>query len=118
RHADFRPVTRRAQAVILGVCRPAPEPRMHRTWIACLTALLCLAAAPARAITIEQAMADPDWIGPPVEQPYWSLDGGSIYYRLKQKGTPVRDLHRIELANGQDRVVDPKAMAEADGAAP
>jgi len=91
---------------------------MHRTWIACLTALLCLAASPARAITIEQAMADPDWIGPPVEQAYWSLDGGSVYYQIKQKGSPVRDLHRVELASGRDSVVDPNAMAEADGATP
>jgi dipeptidyl aminopeptidase/acylaminoacyl peptidase len=91
---------------------------MHRTWIACLTALLCLAAAPVRAITIEQAMADPDWIGSPVEQAYWSLDGGSVYYRVKQMGSPVRDLHRVELASGRDSVVDPKAMADADGPAP
>ncbi|HEX7769635.1 MAG TPA: prolyl oligopeptidase family serine peptidase, partial [Dokdonella sp.] len=89
-----------------------------RILIASLTALLCLAAAPVRAITIEQAMADPDWIGPPVEQAWWSLDGGSVYYRIKQKGSPVRDLHRIELGSGQDRVVDPKAMAETDGASP
>ncbi len=91
---------------------------MHRPWIACLTALLCLAAAPARAITIEQAMADPDWIGPPVEQAYWSLDGGSVYYRVKQKGSPVRDLHRVTLADGRDDIVDPAEMADADGAAP
>ena len=91
---------------------------MHRIWIACLTALLCLAAVPARAITIEQAMADPDWIGPPVERAYWSLDGGSVYYQVKQKGSPVRDLHRVDLANGRDSVVDPKAMAEADAATP
>ena len=91
---------------------------MSRTWIACLTALLCLFGAPARAITIEQAMADPDWIGPPVEQAYWSLDGGSVYYRVKQKGSPVRDLHRITLADGRDDIVDPSEMADADGPAP
>ena len=92
---------------------------MHRIWIACLTALLCLVAAPARAITIEQAMADPDWIGPPVEKAYWSLDGGSVYYQVKQKGSPVRDLHRVSTSpSGRDSVVDPKAMAEADAAAP
>ena len=33
-------------------------------------------AAPATAaLTIEQAMADPDWIGPPVERAWWSWDG-------------------------------------------
>ena len=89
---------------------------MHRALVASFVALLTLAAAPARAITIEQAMADPDWIGAAVEQPYWSVDGRSLYYLQKQNGNPVRDLHRIDLAGGKDVVVDPQAMADADGA--
>ena len=89
---------------------------MHRAPLACLVALLSLAAAPARAITLEQAMADPDWIGPPVENPYWSVDGRSLYYDLKRTGSPVRDRHRIDPADARDSVVDPAAMANADGA--
>ena len=89
---------------------------MHRALVASLITLLVFLAAPARAITIEQAMADPDWIGSPVEQAYWSVDGRSLYYDVKQKGSSIRDLHRIELANGKDTVVDPQAMANADGA--
>lgn len=73
-------------------------------------------AGVAQAITLEQAMADPDWIGPPVEASYWSVDGTALYYSLKQAGSPVRDLHRIELASGADAIVDPAAMAHADGA--
>ena len=68
---------------------------MLRTPLSALVALLVFAAAPAHAVTIEQAMADPDWIGPPVQHPYWSVDGKSLYYSLKQKGTQVRDLHRV-----------------------
>ena len=45
-------------------------------------------------------MADPDWIGPPVEPPYWSVDGRSLYYSLKRNGSAVRDLHRVDLAGG------------------
>ena len=75
---------------------------MQRTSLVALVTLLVLAAAPGRAITIEQAMADPDWIGPPVQQPYWSVDGRSLYYRVKQKGTPMRDLHRVDVADGKD----------------
>ena len=89
---------------------------MHRAPLACLVALLSLAAAPARAITLEQAMADPDWIGPPVENPYWSVDGRNLYYDLKRTGSPVRDRHRIDPADARDSVVDPAAMANADGA--
>ncbi|WP_395679190.1 prolyl oligopeptidase family serine peptidase [Dokdonella sp.] len=89
---------------------------MDRLSTACLVALLCLAAAPARAVTLEQAMANPDWIGPPVETPYWSADGRSLYYDLKRSGSPVRDRHRLDLADTRDTVLDPAAMANADGA--
>ena len=53
-----------------------------------------LAAAPARAITIEQAMADPDWIGPPVEDAWWRWDGRAVEYQLKREGTGIRDTWR------------------------
>ncbi|HJT98789.1 MAG TPA: prolyl oligopeptidase family serine peptidase [Rhodanobacteraceae bacterium] len=91
---------------------------MLRTPLTALVALLVFAAAPAHAITIEQAMADPDWIGPPVQHAYWSVDGKSLYYSLKQKGTPVRDLHRVDVASGNDTIVGPDAMTNADGADP
>jgi len=94
---------------------------MDRFAVASLVALLCVAAAPAQAapaITLEQAMADPDWIGPAVERPYWSADGRSLYYDLKRTGSPVRDRHRIDLGDGRDTIVDPAAMAGADGSDP
>ena len=87
---------------------------MPRFVIAMLAALLCLSATPARAITLEQAMAGPDWIGPPVELPYWSVDGKAIYYLLKRKGSTVRDLHRIDPVSASDVIVDPAMMASAD----
>ena len=89
---------------------------MPRTPLSALVALLVFAAAPAQAVTIEQAMADPDWIGAPVQHPYWSVDGHSLYYSLKQKGTQVRDLHRVGATGGQDAIVGPDAMPNADGA--
>ena len=91
---------------------------MPRTPLSALVALLVFAAAPAQAVTIEQAMADPDWIGAPVQHPYWSIDGKSLYYSLKQKGSQVRDLHRIDIAAGKDMIVDAQAMTNADGADP
>ena len=58
-------------------------------------ALLAACAAPALAndspLTLDQAMAHPDWIGPPVEQAWWSLDGQRALYTLKREGSPVRD---------------------------
>src|SRR4051812_3340074 len=96
--------------------RFAPEPFMSQTPLAAFVALLAFAAAPAQGITLEQAMADPDWIGPPVQHPYWSVDGQSVYYSLKQKGTQVRDLHRVGVAAGSDTIVGPESMPAADGA--
>ena len=92
------------------------ELRMPRILVASLIALVCLVAAPARAVTLQQAMADPDWIGSPVEQTWWSVDARNVYYTVKEKGAPVNDLHHVNLADGKDVIVDPHAMAATDGA--
>ena len=87
---------------------------MRRPFSALFAGLIALGAAPAQAITLDQAMDHPDWIGPAVETPYWSLDGRSIYYRLKRDGSTVKDLHRLGADGSDDRIVDPAAMADAD----
>ncbi len=74
--------------------------------------------APAQTdLSLEKIMADPDWIGPPVSDAYWSADGKAVYYSLKRIGSPVTDLHRIDPSSGKDQVVDAAAMANADGPA-
>ncbi|HEY2144522.1 MAG TPA: prolyl oligopeptidase family serine peptidase [Steroidobacteraceae bacterium] len=84
-------------------------------------AVLCLQCAAAAAlqsgISLEKILADPDWIGPPVREAYWSADGRAVYYSLKRPGSPILDLHRIELGKGKDEVVDAAAMSGADGPA-
>jgi dipeptidyl aminopeptidase/acylaminoacyl peptidase len=68
-------------------------------------------------------MADPDWIGAAVKDAYWSADGRAVYYSAKRGGSPIVDLHRVDLAGGKDqagrvdRIVEAKAMAGADAAA-
>ena len=66
-------------------------------------------------VTLEKIMADPDWIGAPVRGAYWSADGRAVYYSAKRGESPLVDLHRIELGSGKDQIVDPAAMAGADG---
>lgn len=76
-------------------------------------------------LTLEQIMADPDWIAGQIQvpeefedgggAPYFSVDGKSVYYKLKRSGSPVYDLHRIDLADGKDATIDAAAMANADG---
>ncbi|MFT4198961.1 MAG: S9 family peptidase [Pseudoxanthomonas sp.] len=61
--------------------------------------------------TLEQVMADPDWIGPPVEAPRWSWDGRTVEYDLKRAGSQVRDSFRIDAGGGAPR---PVADSERD----
>ncbi|MDT0604821.1 prolyl oligopeptidase family serine peptidase [Thalassotalea sp. W431] len=44
------------------------------------------------AITLEQIMADPDWMGRSPEGMYWGDDSQTILYQQKQLGNPLRDL--------------------------
>jgi dipeptidyl aminopeptidase/acylaminoacyl peptidase len=88
--------------------------------MACITASVSIAAAPALSaapsdLTLEKIMADPDWIGPAVSDAYWSADDRAVYYSIKRHGSPIVDLHRIELVGQKDQIVDAKAMADADG---
>jgi dipeptidyl aminopeptidase/acylaminoacyl peptidase len=92
-----------------------------------LAGLIAFAVLPAAALAdtapaagpldLETLMASPDWIGQAVESPYWSVDGRSLYYRVKRDGSPVRDLYRVDPAGGAAAKLDPAAMAQADGPA-
>ena len=80
--------------------------------------LLVSATAPAATpITLEQAMADPDWIGPPVERAWWRWDGQAAQYLLKREGATIRDTWEVPIAGGAPRRVDDAARAQLDGAA-
>ncbi|MHB8680207.1 MAG: S9 family peptidase, partial [Rudaea sp.] len=104
---------------------------MIRLALAAPLALLTFAAAaqagsatPAP-LTLEQIMADPDWIAGQIQvpeefegsggAPYFSVDGKAVYYQIKRSGSPVFDLHRIDLSDGKDSLIDAAAMASADG---
>jgi dipeptidyl aminopeptidase/acylaminoacyl peptidase len=66
-------------------------------------------------LTLEKIMADPDWMGPPVRDAYWSADGRAVYYSVKRAGSQIVDLHHVDLAGRNDGIVDAKDMADADG---
>lgn len=105
---------------------------MHRIAVAGLVGLLvstgAFAAAPQTAaspvtgaatpkLNLEQIMANPDWIGPPVDDQYWSVDGRSIYFKLKRKGSPIRDLYRVAANGGTPAKLSDAELASADGPA-
>ena len=60
---------------------------------ALLATLSCAQAA--EPITLAQAMADPDWIGPPVEGGWWRWDGKAVQFLVKHPGETYRiDTHQ------------------------
>ncbi|WP_020651524.1 S9 family peptidase [Massilia niastensis] len=80
-----------------------------------LAALIALPAAASTPITLDQAMAHPDWIGTPVETAWWSWDGKQVYYRQKRTGSPIRDTFLA--ANGKPRLVPDAELAKIDDGA-
>ncbi|MBA2237686.1 MAG: prolyl oligopeptidase family serine peptidase [Lysobacter sp.] len=94
-----------------------------------LLAIPTLAAAPAAiaqapvaatppSLTLEQAMADPDWIGPPVEQAWWSWDGQRVQYKRKREGETFRDTYEQAADGGPAARVEGAARARLDAADP
>ncbi|MBO9717248.1 MAG: prolyl oligopeptidase family serine peptidase [Pseudoxanthomonas sp.] len=74
--------------------------------------------APGAALTIEQTMADPDWIGPPVERAWWSWDGREAQLQLKREGASIRDTWRQPVAGGALQKVADAERAGLDAANP
>lgn len=64
-------------------------------------------------LTLDQIMADPDWIGRSPENPRWSGDGKFIYYQRRQNGTEVRDWYRADTATGKSARVTAKELPTA-----
>ncbi|MCG7561676.1 prolyl oligopeptidase family serine peptidase [Pseudoalteromonas sp. McH1-42] len=47
-------------------------------------------------ITLEQAMADPDWLGRKPEDGFWSADSQSVLFKQKQSGSKLRDTFKYD----------------------
>ncbi|GGA30539.1 S9 family peptidase [Dyella nitratireducens] len=95
---------------------------MRRLLLAGLIALTVLPVAAETPSTspkldLETIMANPDWMGQAVENPYWSVDGRSLYYSVKRDGSSVHDLYRVDPATGNNIKLDAAATAKAEGAA-
>ena len=70
-------------------------------------------------ITLSQAMADPDWIGPPVEDAWWRWDGKAAQYTLKRKGASIRDTWQVGIDGGATpAILDGNARGDLDVADP
>lgn len=65
-------------------------------------------------LTLEQVMADPDWIGNAPQSAYISDDGKSVFYYQKRKGSRDRDLWKLDLATNQSVKVPLKDLFTVD----
>ena len=68
----------------------------------------------AEPLTLAQAMADPDWIGPPVEDAWWRWDGKAAQYTLKRPGATIRDTWQVNVDGGIPALIDGGARADLD----
>ena len=66
-------------------------------------------------LTLEQIMADPDWMGRSPESPFWSIDGNAIYYSQKREGSVLNDLWQQDIkTDSQAEPVAPQYLHQAD----
>jgi dipeptidyl aminopeptidase/acylaminoacyl peptidase len=83
--------------------------------LALLAAMWVLPAAAVTPISLDQAMAHPDWIGTPVETAWWSWDNKQVFYKQKRRDSQLRDT--FQATPGKPRLVGDIEMAAMDGAA-
>ncbi len=56
-------------------------------------------------LTLEQIMADPDWLGNAPTRPYWGTDSETVYYQQKRIGSELSDLFVVDSSSGPTRQV-------------
>ncbi len=70
---------------------------------------LTIAAAPSlaqeSALTLEQIMANPDWLGNAPTRSYWGADSASVYYEQKRVGSELSDLYVVDSSTGSTQQV-------------
>ena len=82
--------------------------------VLCLLVTVSGVAAP----DLKSIMADPDWIGPPVEAAWWQLDGSGYHYRIKRNGSSVRDVFAMGAGGEGPAPLTPSQLAVSDGPSP
>jgi dipeptidyl aminopeptidase/acylaminoacyl peptidase len=78
------------------------------TLVAVLVAVAVLPASTPAAeptVTLEQIMADPDWIGNAPEDSFWSDGGEVVYFERKRQGEKIRDLWRVGVDGSEPQQV-------------
>ena len=77
-----------------------------------LAAMWVLPAAAVTPISLDQAMAHPDWIGTPVETAWWSWDSKQVFFKQKRTASQLRDT--FQAIPGKPRLVGDAELANID----
>ncbi|NDK40222.1 S9 family peptidase [Pseudoxanthomonas gei] len=85
---------------------------------AALVLVPTVAAQESPALSIEQVMADPDWIGPPVEGAWWAWDGKHVQYQLKRQDSAIRDTFQQSTSGAAAQRVGDRERDTLDAATP
>ncbi len=67
---------------------------------------------------LRQMMADPIWMGAPVEAAWWQLDGEAVIYRLPREDSDRPELRRVSPRGEADERLDYADQPEIDGPDP
>ncbi|MCZ6559474.1 MAG: S9 family peptidase [Gammaproteobacteria bacterium] len=85
--------------------------------VALLSTVVLLACHAATAgPSLEQIMANPDWIGNQPEEAYWSDSGEAVFYRQKRSGERIKDWYRVSVDGGEIQEPDPRGMTASSNA--
>ncbi len=66
-------------------------------------------------LTLEQIMADPDWLGNAPEDPWFSPDGSMVFYAQKRQGQSTRDWFMVDARGGSPELIPPVEHSEVPG---
>jgi len=72
---------------------------MNLRLLACLAVALTPALTLAQDLTLEQIMADPDWLGNQPENAYWGDDNRTVFFEQKRIGSKLKDLYSVDTRN-------------------
>ena len=92
--------------------------RFRSLVLASLAAVTSLGATAQTPITLDQAMANTDWIGSPVESAWWAWNGQGVLYTLKRANSPLRDIYSQSVTGDAATRLDDAALASIDAGSP
>lgn len=89
--------------VLLSGCQvtaPPNEPPISQPYVTeTLSVTPPTRAGMGSTLTLEQIMADPDWLGRQPSEPRWAVNGAAVVFDRKQQGSVLTDTYAIDIAS-------------------